>query len=449
MVPGLAAGQDDAVALMAPEDEVAPLVSELIQIDTTNYGDGTGPGELAAADYCAERLREVGIAPEVFHTTADQRAGVIARIEGSDATRPALLVHGHLDVVPAPEAGWVYPPLSGLVDAEGMLWGRGAVDMKGMIGMSLAVLRGWARSDRRPRRNIVLLLLPDEEAGCVQGSHWLVRHRPEMLAGISEAIGEVGGFSVTLDGRHRLYPIQRAEKGIAWLSLTATGGAGHGSLVALDNVIADLARAVSRIADHQAPIELTPTLRELLRTVEQVTGEPLDLDDGESLSRRLGAFGRVVQSTSRNTANVTMFNGGYKQNVIPGTASAGVDARFLPGQDARFIADIEQLAGPAINHELVHHDIALEAADASPLVKAMESALLRHDPEAIPVPYVMPGGTDAKALSLLGIRCYGFSPLRLPDGMDFFGMFHGVNERVPVSGLQFGVRVLNDFLLTA
>lgn len=430
------------------EAEVAALVSELIQIDTVNFGDGSGPGEIEAADYCAERLREVGIEAERYSTTSDRRAGLVARIPGADPHRPALLLHGHLDVVPAPESGWEHPPLAGVIDG-GVVWGRGAVDMKGMVGMSLAVLRDWARRGVTPSRDIVFLLVPDEEAGCIQGSHWLVQHRPELFAGIGHAIGEVGGFSVALDGRHRLYPIQTAEKGIAWIKLTAVGTAGHGSLVAVDNALIRLAGAAMRIGEHEPPRVITAPVRQLLEVTEEVSGRALDLDDRASLQERLGAFGRVVESTARDTANLTMLEAGYKHNVIPGQASACIDARFLPGNDVRFIAEIEALAGPQIRHELIHHDIAIEVDFAGPTVDAMATALRAVDPDAIPVPYLMPGGTDAKALSLMGIACYGFSPLRLPDDLDFFGMFHGVNERVPVASLQFGVRVLDHFLRNA
>lgn len=431
------------------EAEVATLVSDLIRIDTTNYGDGSGPGEIEAADYCAMRLREVGLDAMRFSTSSDRRAGVVARIEGRDRDRPALLVHGHLDVVPAPEDDWVHPPFSGEIDADEMLWGRGAVDMKDMVGMTMAVVRSWARRGIRPRRDIVILFVPDEEAGCVQGSHWLVRHRPEFLAGVGEAIGEVGGFSVALDPDHRIYPIQTAEKGIAWLRLTATGQSGHGSLVAIDNAITRLAGAVTRISEHRWPPRLTSAMSQLIEVIEEVSGRPLDLDDPDALRARFGSLGRVLESTSRNTANATMLHAGYKHNVIPGSASASIDARFLPDDEGEMLAELENLTGEGIRHELVHHDVAVETEFAGPTVNAMCEALRAHDPEAIPVPYLMPGGTDAKALSLLGIRCFGFSPLRLPDDLDFFGMFHSVNERVPVSGLRFGVRVLDEFLRRA
>ena len=436
-------------AAAAAEAEVATLVAELIRIDTYNYGNGQGPGEIAAADYCHQRLLEVGIDAERYTTTADHRAGVIARIAGRDPSRPALLVHGHLDVVPADADDWQVPPFAGEIDSDGMLWGRGAVDMKDMVGMTLAVVRNWARTGVQPDRDIVVLFVPDEEAGCVQGSSWLVHHRQGMFDGVTEAIGEVGGFSNQLDGRHSLYPIMTAEKGIAWIKLTARGQAGHGSLVAVDNAVAKVVAAAARVTEHEYAQELTPAVQQFLDKITELTGEPLDLTNGASLRARLGSMGRLVESTVRNTAQLTMLSAGYKHNVIPADATACIDARFLPGHELAFLAEIQSLIGGSIGHEMVHHDIALEFEFAGPLVNAMSGALLAHDPEAIPVPYLMPGGTDAKALSLLGIACYGFSPLRLPPNLDFFGMFHAANERVPVTSLQFGVRVLDEFLRKA
>lgn len=439
------------VSAIEPQDEVATLVSELIRIDTSNYGTDEGPGEIEAADYCLQRLTEAGIEARRFHTTAQNRAGVIARIGGRNPARPALLVHGHLDVVPAPEPDWKYPPFAGVIDSEGMLWGRGAVDMKNMVGMVLAVVRSWARNRIKPERDLVLLFLPDEEAGCIQGSHWLIRHRRDMFEGITEAVGEVGGFSTTLDGRYRLYPIMTAEKGIVWVKLIATGVAGHGSLLAVDNAVHRISAVANGIANHQFEPHITATVRAFLDVVAEVSGEPLDINDSQSLARRLGSMGRVIESTVRDTAQVTMLEAGFKHNVIPESASACVDARFLPGagETEALLSTFKQLAGEQVRFELVHHDIAIEAKPAGPIMDAMTAALRSQDPEAIPVPYLMSGGTDAKALSLVGISCYGFSPLRLPESLDFFGMFHAVNERVPVDALKFGVKVLDNFLRRA
>lgn len=436
----------DVLDTAPAEAEVAELVSELIQIDTSNFGNHDGPGEALAAEYVQARLLEVGIASERFSTSADHRQGVLARIPGRNPDRPALLLHGHLDVVPAPEPEWEHEPFSGDIDEDGMLWGRGAVDMKDMDGMILAVVRHWARTGVQPDRDVVLLFLPDEEAGGVHGSGWLVRNRPEMFAGVTEAIGEVGGFSLTLEDDLRVYPIQIAEKGIAWMKLTALGTAGHGSFLAADNSINGLCDAAARIGNYRFPIELTPAAEEFVRRIEELTGVALDLDDPASVSARLGSLGRIIGATVRNTANLTMLNAGYKANVIPEVATAAVDGRFLPGMEEQFLATIDDLLGDGVTREFINHDVSVETTFDGPTVDAMAASIRSEDPSGIPVPYLMSGGTDAKAFSKLGIRCFGFSPLLLPPDLDFFGMFHAVNERVPVNSLQFGVRVLDRFL---
>jgi len=431
------------------EEEVAEVVSQLIQIDTSNFGNQEGPGEAAAAEYVAGLLAEVGIDSETIETSASHRQAVVARIEGTDPDAGALLLHGHLDVVPAPEPGWVHPPFSGVIDDEGVLWGRGAVDMKDMDGMMLAVVRNWARQGIKPRRDIVLLFLPDEEAGGKHGSHWLVENRPDIFEGVTEAVGEVGGFSYSLSDDLRIYPIQTAEKGIAWLKLTVTGRAGHGSFLAEDNAVARLCDAASRLGAYRFPVELNDAAKEFLDRVTELTGVEIDLDDPNHATQQLGSIGRVIGATTRNTANLTMLEAGYKANVIPEVAHAYVDGRFLPGKEEEFLAKLDEILGADVTREYVHRDIAVETTFDGPTVDAMAAAIRSEDPTGVPVPYLMSGGTDAKAISSLGIRCFGFSPLLLPNDLDFFGMFHAVNERVPVSSLLFGVKVLDRFLRSA
>ncbi len=431
----------------AAQSEVATLVSELIQIDTSNFGNDEGPGESAAADYVQQRLSEVGIESERFSTTSDRRQGVVTRIAGRDSSRGALLLHGHLDVVPAPETDWVHPAFSGQIDGEGMLWGRGAVDMKDMDGMMLAVIRNWARLGIQPDRDIVALWLPDEEAGGTHGSAWLVDNRPEIFEGVTEAVGEVGGFSVTLQDDLRVYPIQTAEKGIAWLRLAATGMAGHGSFLHDDNAVVKLCAAAAEVGRYRHQVHLTPAAKEFVTRVEAITGVALDLEDPDDCVAKLGALGRVVGATVRNTSNVTMLDAGYKANVVPESASAVIDGRFIPGQQDEFISHLQELVGPEIETEVINVLRSVETTFDGPTVDAMAGALKAEDQHAHPVPYLMSGGTDAKHFDRLGIRCFGFSPLLLPADLDFFGMFHNVNERVPVSALEFGVRVLDRFLL--
>ncbi|GAA0336059.1 M20/M25/M40 family metallo-hydrolase [Actinoallomurus spadix] len=426
------------------EDEVVQLCSDLIRIDTSNPGDHSGPGERVAAEYVAEKLAEVGLEPKIYESHA-KRSSVVVRIEGTDPQRDALLIHGHLDVVPARKEDWTRDPFGGEV-ADGCVWGRGAVDMKDMDAMVLATIRERLRQGRRPERDIVLAFLADEEAGGKWGAHWLVDNHPELFEGCTEAIGEVGGFSLTLPNDDRLYLIETAEKGLAWMRLIAEGTAGHGSMVHPDNAVTALAAAVGRLGEYEFPVRLTKTVRAFLEEVCAATGVEFDPDDIEKTVRELGPVSRMIGATLRNTLNPTVLDAGYKANVIPQTATAQVDGRFLPGYEEEFFATVDELLGEHVRREFVHHDIAVETEFDGPLVEAMAAALKAHDPHARPVPYCLSGGTDAKSFATLGIRCFGFAPLKLPKDLDFSGMFHGIDERVPVEGLQFGVRVLDHFL---
>lgn len=428
--------------------EVATICSELIRLDTSNYGDGTGPGEASAAEYVEAFLRGAGLDPERFSTTSASRQVVVCRISGEDPQAPALVVHAHLDVVPAIAADWSVPAFEGTIH-DGMVWGRGAVDMKDMDAMILTVVRQWQLHGIKPRRDIVLLFLPDEEAGGAHGAHWVVDNRPELLAGVTEGIGEVGGFSFELANHRRLYMIETAQKGLAWLRLRATGTAAHGSLIANDNAVTRLARTVARIGDHEFPVQLTPTVERFLNEVCDAADIPFDPNDPEAALAQLGPFARMIGAVMRHTANPTMLEGGYKSNVIPGEAHAIVDARFLPGLEEDFFAQFEKLLEPGVTFEPEVKDISLETTFDGDLVAGMTRALLAEDPQGIPVPYTLSGGTDAKSLSRLGIRCFGFAPLQLPADLDFTALFHGIDERVPIKSLEFGVRVLDRFLRTA
>jgi acetylornithine deacetylase/succinyl-diaminopimelate desuccinylase-like protein len=424
-------------------DEVAELCRELIRIDTSNPGDHSGPGERRAAEYVAGLLTEVGLEPTVVESHL-KRTSVVARIEGADRTRPGLLVHGHLDVVPASKGDWQLDPFSGEV-ADGLVWGRGAVDMKDMDAVMLAVARHRLREGRKPARDVVLAFTADEEAGGKWGAKYLVEEHRDLFEGVTEAVGEVGGFSVTV-GDQRMYVVQTAEKGIAWLRLTATGTAGHGSMIQNDNAITALASAVARIGQHEWPVQLVPSVREFLAGASAAIGVPFHPDDPWSLLGKLGPATRMIGATLQNTANPTGLKAGYKVNVVPQTATAELDCRFLPGFEDEFFAEIDRLLGDKVTREFIHHDIALETTADGDLYEAMAASLLAEDPAAKVVPYCLSAGTDAKWFSKIGIRCFGFSPLQLPPDLDFSGMFHGVDERVPVSGLRFGTRVFDKFL---
>ena len=426
--------------------DVVAITQELIQIDTSNYGDSPETvGEAEAADYCAQRLREAGWDPEIIVTSSDHRRAVALRIPGTDPSASGLLVHGHLDVVPAVADEWTKPAFGGVID-DGFIWGRGAVDMKDMDAMILSVVRDWGRTGYRPRRDIVILLLPDEEAGSVHGSHWLAEHRPDLFTGVTQAIGEVGGFSITIKDDLRLYPIQTAEKGMKWLRLRAAARAGHGSMIHEDNSVTQLARAVTRIGEHQWPIHKSSTVQRFLDELSQAFG--IDVSDVESqeLHRRLGNLSYLVGATMQNTANPTVLRAGYKTNVIPTLATAEIDCRFLPGQEEELDATIRLLVGNGIDVDVINYGIAVEAPLDTQLFEIMASALRAEDEKARAVPYMISGGTDAKAFAGLEIECYGFSPLQMPAGLDYWRLFHGVDECVPIEGLEFGVRVLDRFL---
>ncbi len=432
-----------ASAALTAEDEVAALCSDLIRIDTSNYGDHSGPGERPAAEHVAALLSEAGLEPVLLESHPG-RASVVTRIEGEDPSRPALLIHGHLDVVPADAADWAVPPFSGEIKDD-TIWGRGAVDMKDMDAMILAVVRQRMREGRRPPRDVVLAFLADEEAGGTWGSRWLVENHADLFDGVTEAISEVGGFSATIGGR-RLYLVETAEKGMAWMRLTARGTAGHGSALQRNNAVTELAETVARIGRHEWPTRLTPSARAFLQAAADALGLEFTPDAAPQVLAKLGPLARMIGATLINTANPTMLNAGYKVNVVPGVAAANVDGRFLPGHEEEFLIELDSLLGPGVEREFIHRDVALETTFDGILCEAMTAALLAEDPGATAVPYCMPGGTDGKSFSRLGIRCFGFAPLRLPADVNFFGMFHGVDERVPVDALRFGVRVLDGFL---
>ncbi len=434
-------------------EEAVRFTSELIRIDTTNRGGGDCK-ERPAAEYAAERLAEAGLSPLVLES-APGRANVVARISGSEPGLPALLVHGHLDVVPAQAEDWSVHPFSGEI-RDGVVWGRGAVDMKGMDAMMLAVVRAWAREGRVPRRDIVLCFTADEEDSAAAGSDWLVRIHPELFEGCTEGISESGAYTVHTAAGQRLYPVGAGERGTGWLRLEARGTAGHGSKPNPANAVTRLSAAMTRIGEHRWPVRITPTVRAALLALGAATGVPLsaaEVDDPAFdadgyLARLDPAAAKLVVATIRNSSNPTVLQAGYKTNVIPGLATGQVDGRTLPGLAAEFEAALDALTGPDVDWSYLHRETALTAPVDSPTFAAMAEALLAHDPGAVVVPFCMSGGTDAKQFSRLGITGYGFSPLRLPPGYDFQGLFHGVDERVPVDALQFGAAVLDDFLTT-
>ncbi|HEY8590011.1 MAG TPA: M20/M25/M40 family metallo-hydrolase [Naasia sp.] len=432
---------DDSAAALP---EVAQTARDLLRMDTTNWGGGRSQGERPAAEYLEARLAGLGLQPRMFESEKD-RVSVVTRIEGVDPSKPALVLHGHTDVVPAEAANWSADPFGGEI-RDGMLWGRGAVDMKDMDAMMLTAVGDILRSGRRPARDLVLGFFADEEAGGVLGAHWLVDHHPGLFAGAMEAISEVGGYSVTFGGQ-RSYLLQTGEKALVWVKLTARSPAAHGSRLIRDNSVTRVAEAVVALGRHDWPVRLTGTTQRMLAEIARILGRDPERTGPDELVLATGTASGFLLATLRTTSNPTGLAGGYKHNVIPEEATALVDIRCLPGEEDATLAEVRALIGDDIEIETVHTDVGLETPFGGPLVDTMIGLLGRHDPEATVLPYLMSGGTDNKAMSRLGIAGYGFAPLRLPESLDFPAMFHGVDERVPIDALEFGTRVLTDLLL--
>ncbi len=426
-----------------PAGEVVDLCRELIRIDTSNYGDGSGPGERAAAERVAELLDEVGIEPRLYESSRG-RTSVVAHWGGDGRRTDRLLLHGHLDVVPAEASDWTFDPFAAEVH-DGYVWGRGAVDMKDFDAMLLSVVRARARAGREPERPMVLCFTADEEAGGHEGAEVLITDHAEEFEGCTEAVGEVGGFTTTVRGQ-RIYLIEAAEKGMAWMKLTARGRAGHGSMINPDNAVSRLSAAVARIGAHTWPVRLTPSMEVLLGAVADIAGTEATPDNAADLVAEFESSAAMLGSIIQNMLNPTMLEAGYKVNVIPTEAHAYVDGRFLPGHEDEFFATLAELLGPGVEHEFLSLQAPWESPTDSDLMRAITRSLLAEDPDAIVAPYLMGAGTDAKHFRKLGMQSYGFAPLKLPPELDFGALFHGVDERVPLDALEFGARVFDRFL---
>jgi acetylornithine deacetylase/succinyl-diaminopimelate desuccinylase-like protein len=427
-----------------PLEATASIARDLIRLDTSNYGEGKANGETAAAEYLGALLEELGLKPQYIDSRPG-RTSLVARIEGADPQKSALVVHGHTDVVPADAANWTVDPFEGVV-RDGMLWGRGAVDMKNMDAMIITALQDIHAAGRQPARDLVIAFFADEENGGVFGSHHVVDTHPDLFAGVTEAISEVGGYSVSLNGE-RAYLLQTGEKALLWVKLIARGTAAHGSRVVRENAVTILATAVAAIGTQDWPIMLIETTEHLLAEIARMMAVDISRTSPDELVLNTGTAAGFISSSLRTTTNPTVLKAGYKHNVIPDVAEALIDIRTLPGEEEAVLARVRELAGDDIEVVVLHSDIGLESPFSGPLVEAMVGALDQSDPGVPVLPYLFPGGTDNKALSKLGIVGYGFSPLRLPADLDFPAMFHGVDERVPLDALVFGRRVLANLLL--
>jgi acetylornithine deacetylase/succinyl-diaminopimelate desuccinylase-like protein len=383
-----------------------------------------------------------------------------------------VLVHGHLDVVPAAAQDWSVDPFGGEV-SDGAVWGRGALDMKAMDAAMLGVALGWARAGYVPPRDIVLAFVADEEENGEFGAGYLVREHADLFAGVTTAIGESGGYSLHLPEGRRLYPIACAERGTARIKLTARGTAGHGSRPNPANAVATLARCVARLADHRWPRHIIPAVQALL---DGLDAHPEDLGAGDAAAPKaraekrthpsaasggdadplgrdvlsaLGEAARLLEATISNTLNPTMLSAGYKVNVVPSEAVAWLDGRVLPGAAEDFFGTLDRLVEPDVTCEVATYAAPVETPHDTPEFAAMAAAVRAHDPGALVLPFCASGGTDAKAFSALGISCYGFAPARWPAGFAHWNYVHGVDERVPIESLAFGASVLDTYLREA
>lgn len=421
----------------------------LLRMDTTNP-----PGnERPAAHYLDDKLREVGYEPTILES-APGRANLVCRHRGTGAAAPLLLT-AHLDVVEAYPEHWRYPPFSG-DEAEGCLWGRGAIDMKNMAAMCAAIMRRLARDNTTLSRDVIFAAVADEEAGCDYGSRWLVEEHTDLVRA-EYALGECGGFSLHL-GTSTFYPVQVAEKGLCWVRARVRGEPGHGSMPREDNAVARLGEAVGRLGRTTLPPHPTRFVTDFLERIasrQPAMIRPLlrVLTHPRLLPQILRVFpdksvARSMNAVLSNTASPTVLRGGSKVNVIPDHAEVQIDGRTLPGQtDADFLRELQAVMGSDVELEIIKSapPTVTEPVE-SPLYDVIVREVERREPGATVVPYMIPGFTDAKYFSQMGARWYGFSPVKIEKGADirFADMFHGHNERIPIAGLHWGTEVLYD-----
>lgn len=433
------------------KQDVAELCAQLIRFDTTNFGEGNSRGERGAADFIWGLLHQAGYDPVLLGPDA-QRSSVVVRVQGKDSSLPGLLVHAHLDVVPAEPEQWSFDPFAGITK-DGYVHGRGASDMKDMVAMTLATLLDWANAGTKPRRDIVVAFVADEEDKGDHGALWLVKEHPELFAGVEAAIGESGGAATILAGADgapvHLYPVAVGERGTLHIRVRATGTSGHGSRPVEPNAVKILVSAMDRVGNYRWPLTLTPIVRAYIERTTAALGFTADLTGEEGVQaaiEAMGSAGAVAAVTVRSSSTPTVLRAGYKVNVIPGVAEADIDIRALPGTVEETLATIDGLLGDGISREFLSCQPPTSSPSDSHWFAEMAAALTRHDPAAVVVPYCMGGGTDAKAFAPLGISCYGFSPMGAdPQGRSPAGV-HGIDERVPVAGLVTGQLILEDFL---
>lgn len=433
--------------------EATALLQTLIRTDTINP-----PGnEIEAARLLQQDLAGDGLECELLEA-APGRANLICRLS-SGTDEPPLLLATHLDVVPPGDVSrWTHPPLGGELH-DGMIWGRGAVDMKNMVAMSAMVMKLLRRREARLRRDVIFVAVADEEAGCRHGSRFLVEQHPDRVRA-GYALGEVGGYPVTV-GRARVMLVQTAEKGICWLRATARGPAGHGSMPRPDSAVVRLGQAVARIGRSRLPQHNTEVVEAFIRQAAALQPLPIRLVMPRLLVPRLSDLildrffpdrskAENLRAQLHNTVTPTVVRAGEKTNLVPDTAVVELDGRTLPGQHpADLMRELHELLGSDLELELEVLEQAPAAVNHppdSPLWDSIRQVVGRHDPGLPVLPYMIPGFTDAKYFSQLGTRWYGFAPVRLDpnSGLSFAELFHGIDERIPEDGFHWGLRALHD-----
>jgi acetylornithine deacetylase/succinyl-diaminopimelate desuccinylase-like protein len=426
-------------------DRPTELLQRLLRFDTTNP-----PGnELECITWIRELLEQQGCEVRIF-AAEPERPNLIARIEGDGNSAP-LLLQGHVDVVAA-KGAWRHPPFAGEI-ADGYLWGRGALDMKGGVAMMLAAFMRCKASGRTPPGDVILCLMADEEAGSDLGAEFLVSEHPELFANVRYAIGEFGGVNMQVGGRS-FYPIMVAEKHLCWTRATIRGRAGHGSMPIRGDAMGQLGRLLHALDRRRLPVHVTPVVRsmvaEIAAELPRVLATPLrgllvpTLTD--KLLDLLGEKARTFDPLLHNTASVTIVHGGEKINVIPGEVSLEIDCRLLPGQRPQDVfAEIRAHTGVEVDFEILRHDPVAADPDLA-MFDTLAGVLGELDPAGKPVPLLLPGVTDGRFFARLGIQTYGFLPMQLPPEMKFMELIHAADERLPEDAMQFGTNAIERVL---
>jgi len=429
------------VAAAGLQDRPAELLAQLLRFDTTNP-----PGdEHACIAFIAEQLEALGCDARTI-ADGSGRPNLIARLKGRGEA-PPLLLQGHVDVVAA-RGEWRHPPFAGEI-ADGYIWGRGALDMKGGVAMMLAAFMRIKAAGGEPPGDVILCVLADEEAGSDHGADFLVREHPELFDGVRFAIGEFGGFTMPIAGS-TFYPIMVAEKQVCWTRGVARGPGGHGSLPVRGGAVGKLGRLLHRLDRKRLPVHVTPVVRSMVDAIVPDVPAPLaytlralltpPLTD--PLLDALGERGRLFDPLLHNTASVTILAGGEKINVIPDEVSFEIDCRLLPGfgPDDVF-AELRALARADLELEVIRYDPGAAEPDMA-LFDTLAGALRELDPSAKPIPLLLPAVTDGRFFSRLGIQTYGFLPMQLPEEMAFMQLIHSVDERLPVDSVEFGTQAI-------